>query len=175
MTLQEKIGERKALLKSGCDPESYFGRNRTREATIDSYRLAIERAKVEAWYEQPYSLYKLGAYALRIAKVMRDAKIDNTEQLQEALQFCEEAFKASNCPAEEIEMQVIYTVIALYLKLEDQKKANSYISVFTNLKNARIAEMRDNPRLNTTTIDKWADKAKYLWEDRDVEDLFYNE
>jgi uncharacterized protein (DUF2225 family) len=175
MTLQEKIGERKSLLKTGCDPASYFGRSRTREATIDSYRLSTARAKVEAWYEQPYSLYKLGAYSLRIAKIMRDAKLDNSAFLKEALNYNEEAFKTSNCPSEEIEMQVIYTIVALYLKLGDQKKANSYISVFTNLKNARLAEMRDNSKLTTTTIDKWADKAKYLWEDRNVEDLFYNE
>jgi uncharacterized protein (DUF2225 family) len=175
MTLQEKIGERKSLLKTGCDPASYFGRSRTREATIDSYRLSTARAKVEAWYEQPYSLYKLGAYSLRIAKILRDAKLDNSAFLKEALNYNEEAFKTSNCPSEEIEMQVIYTIVALYLKLGDQKKANSYISVFTNLKNARLAEMRDNSKLTTTTIDKWADKAKYLWEDRNVEDLFYNE
>lgn len=175
MTLQEKIGERKALLKTGCDPENYFGRNRTREASIDSYRLSMARAKVEAWYEQPYSLYKLGAYALRIAKIMHDAKLDNSEFLKEALTYNEEAFRTSNCPSEEIEMQVVYTIVALFLKLGDQKKANSYLSVFTNLKNARLAEMRENPKLTTATIDKWADKAKYLWEDRDVEDLFYNE
>jgi uncharacterized protein (DUF2225 family) len=175
MTLQEKIGERKGLLKSGCDIESYFDKNRTREAAIDSYRLAIARAKVEAWYEQPYSLYKLGAYSLRIAKIIKDALLDNREMLRQALEFFEEAFKTSNCPSEEIEMQVIYTIVALHLKLGDQKKANSYIGVFGNLHNARQEEMRTNPRLNTVTIDKWADKAKYLWEDRDMEDLFAEE
>jgi len=175
MTLQEKIGERKALIKPGCDCESYFSRNRTREAAIDSYRLAISRAKVEAWYEQPYALYKLGAATLRIAKIMKDAGLDNTEPLKEALGYCEEAFKTSNCPSEEIEMQVIYTVIALYLKLDNPKKANSYIGVFNNLHNARLAEMRTDPKLTLTVIDKWTDKAKFLWDDRDQKDLFINE
>lgn len=175
MTLQEKIGERKAILKQGCDIEKYFGRTRTREAAIDSYRLAISRAKVEAWYEQPYSLYKIGAAYLRIAKIMKDAGIDNNEYLHEALNYCEEAFKTSNCPSEEIEMQVIYTIVALYLKLNNQKKANSYIGVFSNLHNARMTEIRTNPKLSLATIDKWTDKAKFLWDDRDRNDLFIDE
>lgn len=175
MTLQEKIGERKGILKSGCDIEKYFGKNRTREAAIDSYRLSIARAQVEAWYEQPYAHYKLGAAHLRIAKIMKDANVDNTEPLREALTYCEEAFKASNCPSEEIEMQVIYTIVALYLKLNDQKKANSYLAVFSNLHNTRLTEIKSNPKLSLVTIDKWAEKAKYLWEDRDRPDLFLNE
>jgi uncharacterized protein (DUF2225 family) len=175
MTLQEKIGERKGHLKPGCDVAVYFGRNRTREAAIDSYRLAITRAKIEAWYEQPYALYKLGAAYLRIAKLMKDALIDNNDCLHEALHCCEEAFKTSNCPSEEIEMQVIYTIVALSLKLKDQKKANSYIGVFNNLHNTRQAEIRSNPKLSLSIIDKWTDKAKFLWEDRNEKDLFINE
>lgn len=175
MTLQEKIGERKALLKSVSDYQNYFKRPRLDDAAIDSYRLAMSRARVEAYYEQPYSLYKLGAYALRTAKIMKDAEMDNREMLREALAFYEEAFRASNCPSEEIEMQVIYTIVALYLKLGDQKKANSYIGVFSNLINARKTEMKENPKLNTAAIERWEGKAKLLWEDRDMETLFENE
>ena len=172
MTLQEKIGERKSVLKSVTDYESYFKRPRFEEAAIDSYRLAIARAKIEAWYEQPFSLYKLGAYALKIAKIMDDAGRDSREVLLEALSYYEEAFKTSNCPAEEIEMQIIYTIVALYIRLGEFKKANSYIGVFNNIHNARVAEMRDNPKLNTVIIDRWTDKAKFLWEERENPDLF---
>lgn len=175
LTLQEKIGERKALLETVTDYESHFQRPRTYESAIDSFKLSISRAKVEAWYELPNALYKLGAYSLRIAKIMKDADSDNTETLREALGYFEEAFKTSNCPTEEIEMQVIYLITVLYLRLGDFKKANSYIGVFNNLHNARNAEMRENPKLNTVIIDKWADKAKYLWEDRDRSDLFIEE
>jgi uncharacterized protein (DUF2225 family) len=175
LTLQEKIGERKALLKTVTDYESHFKRPRTYESAIDSYRLCCSRANVEAWYEQPNALYKLGAYNLRIAKIIKDSTGDNTETLREALGFFEEAFKTSNCPTEEIEMQVIYLITVLYLRLGDFKKANSYIGVFNNLHNARNAEMRENPKLNTVIIDKWADKAKYLWDDRERTDLFCEE
>jgi uncharacterized protein (DUF2225 family) len=175
MALQEKIGERRALLKNVSDYDGYFGRPRTDDAAIASYRLATMRANVEAWFEQPYSLYKLGAYSLRIAKIIRDGGGDNREVLHEALGYFEETFRASNCPAEELEMQVIYTVVAVALKLGDQKKANSYLGVFANLKNARLADMKEDPKLNAVTIQKWEDRARRLWEDRDEPDLFPSE
>jgi len=175
MTLQEKIGERKAILKSVTNFDDYFKRPRFDDAAMASYRLAMARASVEAWYEQPYAYYKMGAYALKIAKIIKDSSGDNREQLREAVGFFEEAFRTSNCPNEEIEMQVIYTTVALHMKLGDHRKGNSYITVFTNLHNSRLVEMKADPRLNTVTIDKWADRAKRLWEDRDQEDLFKDE
>ena len=135
----------------------------------------MSRARVEAWYEQPYALYKLGAYSLRIAKIVKDMGGDNREALREALGFLEESFRTSNSPTEEIEMQVIYSIIALSIKLGDEKKANSYNGVFTNLHNNRVIEMKDDPKLQTILIDRWAEKAKQLWEDRDREDLFKDE
>jgi len=175
MTLQERIGERRALLKSVSDIDGYFKRPRIKDAAIASYTLAISRAHVEAFYEQPYALYKLGAYSLRIAKILKDAGNDNRETLREALGYYEEAFRTSNCPSEEIEIQVIYSIVALSLKLGDPKKANSYIGVFSNLHNDRVIEMKDTPKLNLILIDKWTEKAKLLWEDRDREDLFKDE
>lgn len=175
MVLKEKVGERKALLGSVTDYINYFNRPRSAEAAIDSYKLAMARAKAEAWYEQPYSLYKLGAYTLKIAKILKDSGRDNIEQLKEALEYFEDAFRTSNCPLEDLEMQVIYTIVALNIKLLDFKKANSFLTVFANLLNDRIAEMKENPKLNTVTIEKWADRAKFLWEDRENPDLFKDE
>lgn len=175
MTLQEKIGERKALLKSVSDYKQYFMRPRTDEAAIESLHLAIMRARVEMLYDLPYSYFKMGSYSLRIAKIIKETGGDNRDVLRDALGYFEEAFRTSNCPSEEIEMQVIYTIVALNLKLGDQKSANSFIGVFSNIKNNRIAEMKENPTLNTIAIDKWESKAKYLWEDRDEEDLFKDE
>lgn len=175
MTLKEKIGERKTILGSITDYESYFKRPRTVEAAIDSYKLAMARAKAEAWYEQPYALYKLGAYTLKIAKILKDSGKENRDHLIEALEYFEEAFRTSNCPLEDLEMQVIYTIVALTIKLSDFKKANSFLTVYTNLLNTRTAEMKDNPKLNTVTIEKWADRAKFLWEERENPDLFKEE
>ncbi len=175
ISLKDNFGERKSLLKITDNYDGYFKRPRGYEAAVDSYRLAILRAKIEAWHEQPYSYFKLGAYSLRISKIMKDNLTDNQAAFTQALNYFEEAFRTSNCPSEDIEMQVIYLIVALYLKIGDQKKANSYIGVFNNLHNARITEMRSNPKLTTALIDRWADKAKVLWENRDMNDLFKDE
>jgi len=172
MTLQEKIGERKAILKSVTDYKQYFTRPRTFDAALDSYRLALSRAKVEMWYELPFSVYKAGAYSFRMAKILKQSGVDNRAVLREAVSYYEEAFRTSNCPAEEIEMQVIYTLVAAYLKLGEQKKAHSFIAVFTNLINQRNAEMKVNPKVNTMTMERWAEKANRLWEDKDEPMIF---
>jgi hypothetical protein len=72
-------------------------------------------------------------------------------------------------------MQVVYTIVALNLKLGDQKSANSFIGVFSNLRTNRLIEMKENAALNTVAIEKWTDKAKFLWEDRDQDYLFQDE
>ncbi len=172
LTLQEKIGERKAFLRSVTEYESFFRRPRGVDAAVGAYRLAMLRAGVEAMYEQPYSYYKMGAYALRIAQITKNTGNDNTRILEEALKLFETAFRNSNCPSEEIEMQVVYSIIALLIKLGDLKKANSYLGVFQNLRATRLADMKENPKLTTTIIDKWHEKAKTLWEDREMEGLF---
>ncbi|NLG18955.1 MAG: DUF2225 domain-containing protein [Fibrobacter sp.] len=175
MALQERIDERKSLLRPGTDPKSYFKRPRSNEAAIEAYNLALARAKVEAYYDQPYSHFKMGAYNLRIAKILKDMKQDNTEALNMAIMSLEDAFKSSNCPSEELEMQTIYLLVALYLKIGDQKKASTYINVFQNLHGQRLIEMKEDPSLKANTITKWRDKAKYIWEDRDEPDLFKND
>jgi len=85
LALLEQTGERKALLENVTDYENHFSRPRFEDAAIDSYRLVMARARVELRYEQPYALFKLGAAALRIAKIMKDSHRDNLELLREAL------------------------------------------------------------------------------------------
>jgi uncharacterized protein (DUF2225 family) len=174
-TLAEKTGERQALLNLVGDYSNYFKRPRMEAAAIASYRLAMMRAHVEAWYEQPYSFYKLGSYVLRIARIVKEAGENQLEFLKEATGFLDEAFRTSNCPSEEIEMQVIYLLVALNLRIGDQAKAGSFLSVFSNLKGARLTEMKADPALTTVCIDKWNAKGKLLWEDRDSIHLFEDE
>ena len=175
MALQEKIGERKALLKTVTDYAAFFKRPRTAEAALAAIRLSMMRAGIEAWFEQPYSYYKLGSYALRMAAIYRECEKDNTDLLREGLESLEEAFRTSNCPSEDIEMQLLYTITALHIKLGDHRKANSYVAVFNNLRTQRATEMRENPALVTTVIDRWLEKTKFVWEDREQSYLFENE
>ncbi len=171
-SLKDKTEERRSLLKPVVNFESYFKRPRSAKVATDSYRLAMARAQVEAWHELPYSYFKLGSYALKIAKIRKDDFQDDTDSLIEALGFFQEAFRTSDCPSEDLELQVIYLIVALMIRLDDLTQANSYLSVFSNLKNERIAEMKQDPRLKTDLIDKWHEKAKYLWEERENPNLF---
>jgi uncharacterized protein (DUF2225 family) len=170
--INEKTAERQTLVNLIKDHATYFKTPRIEDAAIASYRLAMMRAHVEVWFEQPYGYYKLGSYVLKIAKIFKDMGQSDTEFLTEAVGFFGEAFRTSNCPSEEIEMQVIYLLVALNLRLGDQAKAGSFIGVFSNLRSNRLTEIRENPELTTVTIDKWNAKAKLLWEDRDRVDLF---
>jgi len=172
MGLQEKIGERKAILRYITDYNSFFSRPRSDEAAIAAYRLAIARAATEAFFEQPYAYFKMGAYTLKIARILKDGGQDTAEALRESLHFMEESYRISNSPSEEIEMQTLYTIVALLIRIGEMKKANSYLGVFSTLEAQRKTEIQSNPALTTQTIIKWADKAKSLWEYRDDEELF---
>ncbi len=172
LTLQERIGERKALLKSVADVSSFFGRPRTDDAAILSYRLAIMRAGIEAYYETPYSYYKMGAYSLKIAQILRDSGGNNEETLKEALDYFSDAFRLSNSPSEEIEYQSIYTIVALHMRLRNEQKAGSYMGVFDRILAEMKKKMREDPKINTICVEKWQQRTKALWEDRDNPDLF---
>jgi len=170
--LREKTDERKILLSPLTKFENYFKKPRTTTIVIDSYRLAIARAQVEAWSDLPYSYFKLGSYSLKIAHLKKSTKVDDTENLTDALQFFEEAFRKSNCPNEDLEMQSLYLIIALKMRLGDLTGANSYLSTYSKLINERMEEMKTKPSLNTNCIEKWSDKSRYLWEERENPALF---
>ncbi|MFP4521942.1 MAG: DUF2225 domain-containing protein [Fibrobacterota bacterium] len=173
-SLQEKIGERKSLASTIVNPEDFFRRPRDTEQSILSYRLSVMRARVEAYFDMPYSYYKLGSYFLKIANLQKANGENESEALKEALNYFSESFSKSDAKSEEIEYQVIYNIIALHLKAGNQAKANSYISAIDKIKTDKINESKQNPGIVTTTVQKWVEKCKRLWEDRDDPSVFEN-
>ena len=164
LSLQEKIGERKRLLSGISNYRAYFERPRIDQAAMDSYRLAMGRARVETDHELPYAYYKQGSCALRMAKIMKDGKKNNTEMLRTALGMFEESFRRSECPSEEIEMQVLYLIVALSAKLGDARKAKLYTSSFKSLfVNSR--ERANRPVTGSTAapalIGLWKNKIEF--------------
>ncbi|MFW5959958.1 MAG: DUF2225 domain-containing protein [Chitinivibrionales bacterium] len=172
MLLQEEMGKRNLIMKSVSDYENYFSRPRSPAAAIKSLRLAGTTADAEIHFSLPYGYYKKGTYLLRTAGILREFRRHNTKEIQSALDAYEEAFKTSNCPSEEIEMRVLYLIIALNIFFKRFKKANSYLAMFSTLKNRREAEMRSDPSLSAQAINKWLEKARFVWEDRERDDLF---
>ncbi len=169
-TIREKKDERMQILGALDD----FRRPRTEAAAIGSYRLAIERASVEAFYEQPYAHFKMGAYALKLGKILKDSGSDNSAALKEALSHMEEEFKLSAGVNEDLDMQVIYLTVALGLKLHDEQKAAAYLGAFSRIRNEKLNQQIEEAR-DTSVLDRWAERAQRLWEDRDRDDLFTEE
>jgi uncharacterized protein (DUF2225 family) len=172
MNLKDKIDERKALLPAAVDDNDYFKRERSPEVAIQSYRLAVARAESEVELMQPYGYFKMASYILKIAHIMKCNGQDDTEPLSEALNYFEKSFAKSECQTDELEMQVVYLIVALFIRLGNLNQANSYLNVFGKLLIERQEQMKKNPSLNTHWIEKWQEKARYLWEERENPEAF---
>lgn len=172
ITLQEKIGERKAAVQGVANMEAYFKRPRNLDSAILSYRMAALRAKVEAFHELPNALYKVASCYMKIAKFLKQKKEEDAPALKEALDYFIECFKNSNASSEGLEYRVIYLIIAINLKMGDQKKAHAYIGAYDRIKTDLKNKAHTDPSVNLTFIDKWIDKARFLWEERERADLF---
>jgi uncharacterized protein (DUF2225 family) len=161
ISLQEMIGERKKMVNGISNFGAYFDRPRIDQAAIDSYRLAVARAKIEAWHDMPYVYYKQGSYALRMAKILKDGIKNNIEMLRTALSCFEESFRRSECPAEEVEIQVLYLIVALSAKLGESRKTKIYASSYKNL------YVNNKERLNKPASENTAPPALIaLWKDK---------
>jgi uncharacterized protein (DUF2225 family) len=178
ISLQEKIGARKRMLSGVSNYRSYFYRPRTDQAAIDSYRLAIARANIETWHDVPYSYFKQASYTLRIAKIYKDGGRNNADILKSALAIFEESFKRSECQREEIEIQVLYLIVALSVKLGEARKAKLYTSTFKSLY-VNNKERGNKPVTgNTATpalIAHWKDKIEFVRDSLDDPDYFKDE
>ena len=172
LTLQEKIGERKALLSGIANVEEYFRRPRKIEPAIASYKLAAARARVEAFHELHNSLFKLGFYFIKIAKLLKKRGEDETPALKEALEYFTESFTTSNASGEGIEYKTIYMIIVLHIRLGDSKKGHPYIGVIDKIRTDLKIKQAENSSISLTVVDSWIDKCKRLWEDRESEELF---
>ncbi|MBL8028642.1 MAG: DUF2225 domain-containing protein [Fibrobacteres bacterium] len=172
LTLQEKIGERKSLVAGIANPEDFFKRPRKPDASILSYKLAGMRANVEAYHELPNSLYKLGFYYIKMAKLIKRKGEDDSAALRDALGYFEECFKNSNSSGEATEYKVLYMIIALNIRLKEDRKAQPFIAAFDKIRTELAAKSKTDPKINLSSVDMWLNKAKNIWEDRERNDLW---
>jgi len=172
ISIKEQITQRKSRLPENVKAEEYFNRFRNQEASILSYELSQARAMSEAYHDNPNALYKLGAYSLKIAQLVKTDSQDDTPHLEEAKDFFEECFSRSNCTSESLEYQVIYLLVALFIRLGNLTKARTYLGSMDKI----ISDMRLK---NKATLEgkiseakNWDDRMKRLWEDRNQAGLF---
>ncbi|MDQ3000101.1 MAG: DUF2225 domain-containing protein [Fibrobacterota bacterium] len=169
--LRKKVEARKGLINEK-DFTAFFGHPRKVEAGIASYRLAIHRALVEATLETPLAWYKAGMYALKVALLTRDSGMSDDVILKEAVDYLAKSFRASELKHPELEYQLVYLLSTLYLRLEDQTQCQNYMGVLDKWKSELAKEAKDNPAINTAHVDRWLDKVKVLWTDRETPDLW---
>ncbi len=170
--LRKKVDERKAALLGVTDYAAFFQHPRRNEAAILSYRLAILRALVETTLETPLSWYKAGMYALKIALLMRDSSKEDDALLTEGLGYLLKSFRASELKAPDMEYQLIYTICALSLRLADQTQCQSFMSVLDKRKGDLEKLAKEDPNIKTVSIEKWIEKIKGMWTDREDPDLW---
>lgn len=169
--LRKKVDERKAMINTG-DFEAFFKHPRTPDTAIAAYRLAIHRALVEAALETPLAWYKAGMYSLKIALLMRDNGKDDEAVCKDAVGYLAKSFRQSELKVPEMEYQLLYLLAALYLRLGEQTQCQSYLGVLEKLKAELTKAAKDDPSITTAHVDRWLDKVKELWTDRETPDLW---
>jgi uncharacterized protein (DUF2225 family) len=169
--LRKRVEDRKKLIPAP-DFAAFFAHPRSPEAGIGSYRLAVHRAQVETSLETPLAWYKAGMYALKVALLQRDSRKDDTDALKEAVKYLANSFKASELKQPDLECQLLYLLAALYLRLGEQAQCQSYMGVLEKWKGEIGKGKGDNPEMTVAHVDRWLDKAKELWTDREQPDLW---
>lgn len=157
----EAIGEKHGLFKF---PRSY-------ENTILSYKLALMRNEACIENDLRFSKYKKGAYWLRIALILRQNKKDDAEALTEAAKSFEQAYAFSDFPNADLEFQTVYTLFAIYLRLDNMEEGRKFLALFDQ----SLAQFESGERSESggvQAVKVWKDKALNLWEAREDEDLW---
>jgi uncharacterized protein (DUF2225 family) len=170
--LRKKVEARKTQFAGVSDFAAFFKHPRKLEASIGSYKLAIHRAMVEASLESPLAWYKAGMYSLKIALLTRDSGQDDEEILKEAVGYLSKSFRQSEVKTPDLEYQLIYTISALHLRLGDQTQCQAFMGVLDKRKGELDKLAKDDPSVTTVLVEKWIDKIKDMWTDREDPDLW---
>ncbi|HSQ42314.1 MAG TPA: DUF2225 domain-containing protein [Fibrobacteraceae bacterium] len=134
-----------------------------------SYQLAEDRARIEEESKNPFAIYKRASYWTRIALLQRQARQDDHEALENALQFFKEAFFRSDFPNANLEFQSCFIIFSIYLRFGLVKEAREYIGVIEQSRK-QVAERNDPAALRA--LDQWLGMAKARWEDKDNPNLW---
>ncbi|MFW5960587.1 MAG: DUF2225 domain-containing protein, partial [Chitinivibrionales bacterium] len=151
--------------------ENYFNRPRDYNAAVTSYLLSLVRAEVETEVDIKLAYYKMGAYMLKIAAIKKNEGIRNITDIETACKYMEDAYQNTPDDKPEILARVVYLSTALNMALGRNNKARQYLQLFTKIKKS---EMNTSQKTDST-LNKWENKSRNLWEDRERGDLFRDE
>jgi hypothetical protein len=170
---KESKAEIDFLLTDCFFEEGSFYYPRTEDGVMASLKLGIHRATKEIQFKNPYALYRRAKYKIRFFYLFRKFyKKNNPEILADALVDLEEVFRISDFPEKSYEYEVCFLIIVASLMLEKETKAQDYIRVLDQTKGELTQKARLDPKINTTEIQKWLNRAKNLWSARSDLDTF---
>ncbi len=170
--IKNRLVERRALLSASTDPEKYFAHPRTVAAAIDSYRLAVARALAESSLDVPFAYYKAAMYQLKIALFMRDAGKDDESAVREALPLMIKAFSRTESPNPDFEYQLLQTLVTMQLRLGEFEGAQTYMTAMERVKLDREKAATLDPSVKVGNPEKFIEKVRDLWTDRNEPDLW---
>jgi hypothetical protein len=168
--------ERKAAFPEIKGDPEYFTRPRSYQKAIESIKLSMMRADVEAKYKIPAVDFKIAYYHLKIADIEKKQKKDFMESLKKAEAYFSSASIKSDFPNITLEMTCIYQVVALNLYLGNRTKAAEFLKITKNAVRQRTTAVKLNAipenkaALSETT--KWDNRISLLWEYRDDTDYW---
>lgn len=165
----ETMGERKSIVEEFSVHGNPFTFPRSTESAINSYRLALQRTQAEQAVENSFSTFKAASYWLKIALMQRQSDDNYEESLQNARAAMREAYIRTDFPHSELEYQSTYVLSALELFFGEGKLCREYHASLDRTK-AEIKNEQIEGNLNS--LDKWIDKCRRLWEDREREGLW---
>lgn len=170
--LKQRLDQRKAMLPGITDFGKHFRHPRTPAVAIDTYRLAVHRALVEASLDVPLAHYKAAMYHLKIAMFMRDAGKEDEPAIREALPLMMKAFGRNDSENPDIEYQILLSLVALHIRLKELEGAQSYLGVLERTKAEKLKAAAADPGLKIGAVEKFTDAAKELWTSRLDPDLW---
>ena len=73
----------------------------------------------------------------------------------------------SNASQTEVEAQVVYQIVALHLRLGDEKKAHQYIQALGQI-TVELLDNKESKPSDISSVERWLNECKRLWEDREL-------
>lgn len=159
------------VAEQGLDVQrDLMSRDRSPQAGIAAYDLAIQRAAIEFSRNVPFSAFKMGGYTLKQATIAWVHGLDPNPWYSKSLQHYLNCFERSNAPGFQYDGQILYLVIALGLRQNNLDVAGTYLGVLDRTK-SRVDVANIDGQIQQT-FDRWYNQAREIWADRENPDLF---
>jgi uncharacterized protein (DUF2225 family) len=162
--IQDSLAERQEMVESAHIDKDFTVCPRPLPLAILSYRLADQRARIEAESKNPFAIYKRASYWTRIALLQRMAKLEDTQALEQALALFKESFYRTDFPNANCEFQSCFIIFSIYLRFGQEKQAREYVTVMEQ--GRKEVEERKDPNA-AQALSQWLGMTKARWEERD--------